>query len=424
MADDRRWVEPKPCGRDDATPAVASRNEQRRRWLHPANLSLHVDASGQCSPYNDPVIVETARPVPSALRLQRLWLIIPAACVVPAVLDALQTYMQGRLLGARYVSGAQVIFSGIEWLFLGALTPITYYLAKRFPIRRETLRRTVTIHIIGSLLLCVGWASAGVALRYVLGIVDAKHLAGNFASWVLTSIPWSVFMYFAMLGSMYAFVYFSEARQREAQAARLAAQLAESRLGALRMQLNPHFLFNSLNAIGVLVRDKNTTAASRMLELLGDVLHTVLRSEARHEVGLDEEVRFLEQYLAIEQVRFSDRLRVSWSIDADTRRALVPGFVLQPLVENALRHGIAKVADEGTIAIGARREGSTLVLTVSDNGPGLPTASTHGSGVGISNTRERLETMFGSAASLMIAPRAGGGVVATIRIPYREVADA
>ena len=373
--------------------------------------------------YNVGVPVETMRAAPANLRLQRLWLIIPAACVVPAVLDALQTYMQGRLLGSRFVSGAQVIFSGIEWLFLGALTPITYYLAKRFPIRRETLGRTVAIHVAGSLLLCVAWASAGVALRYVLGIVDAKHLAANFASWVLTSIPWSVFMYFAMLGSMYAFIYFSEARQREAQAARLAAQLAESRLGALRMQLNPHFLFNSLNAIGVLVRDQKTADASRMLELLGDVLHTVLRSDARHEVTLDEEVRFLEQYLSIEQVRFSDRLRVTWSIDDSARRALVPGFVLQPLVENALRHGIAKVADDGVIAVAARREGRTLVLTVSDNGPGLP-ASAKESGVGISNTRERLTTMFGSDASLSIAPRSGGGVVATIRIPYRELVDA
>jgi two-component system LytT family sensor kinase len=374
--------------------------------------------------YNVGVTAETARPTSATPRLQRLWLVIPAACVVPAVLDALQTYMQGRLLGARYVSVAQVIFSGTEWLFLGALTPITYYLARRFPIRRETLRRTVAIHVVGSLVLCVGWASAGVALRYALGLVDVSHLASNFASWTLTSIPWSVFMYFAMLGSMYAFIYFSEARQREAQAARLAAQLAESRLGALRMQLNPHFLFNSLNAIGVLVRDKNTPAASRMLELLGDVLHTVLRSDARHEVPLSEEIRFLEQYLAIEQVRFSDRLRVTWSIEAETRRALVPGFLLQPLVENALRHGTAKVADDGTIDIAARREGRTVTLSVSDNGPGLPIAGERGSGVGISNTRERLETMFGADASLTIAPRHGGGVVATIRIPYRVLADA
>ena len=370
------------------------------------------------------VTVETARQPSANPRLQRLWLIIPAACVVPAILDAFQTYMQGRLLGARFVSLPQIIFSGTEWLFLAALTPITYYLARRFPIRRETLRRTVAIHVIGSLLLCVGWASAGVALRYVLGIVPASRLAANLVSWTLTTIPWSFYMYFAMLGSMYAFIYFTEARQREAQAAKLAAQLAESRLGALRMQLNPHFLFNSLNAIGVLVRDENTTAASRMLELLGDVLHTVLRSDARHEVSLNEEIHFLEQYLAIEQVRFSDRLRVTWSIDEATRRALVPGFVLQPLVENALRHGIAKLTDDGTIDVGARREGRTLVLTVTDNGPGLPAGNGRGGGVGISNTRERLETMFGSAASLTIAPRSGGGVVATIRLPYREAVDA
>jgi LytS/YehU family sensor histidine kinase len=231
-------------------------------------------------------------------------------------------------------------------------------------------------------------------------------------------------MYFAMLGSMHAFIYFTEARQREAQAARLAAQLAESRLGALRMQLNPHFLFNSLNAIGVLVRDQNTATASRMLELLGDVLHTVLRSDARHEVTLNDEIRFLEQYLSIEQVRFSDRLHVTWSIDDNTRRALVPGFVLQPLVENALRHGIAKVSDDGTIAVSARREGAKLVLTVSDSGPGIPPTGTQGKGVGLPNTRERLETMFGSDASLTIAPRSGRGVVASIRIPYREPADA
>src|SRR5262249_8504411 len=153
-------------------------------------------------------------------------------------------------------------------------------------------------------------------------------------SWTLTTIPWSVFMYFALLGSVYAFTYFVEAREREAQAARLSAQLAEARLGALRMQLNPHFLLNSLNAVGVLVRDQNTRAASRMIELLGDVLQTVLRTDERHEIPLADELRFLEQYLAIEQVRFSDRLRVTWSI-GDVRSAMVPGFVLQPLVENA-----------------------------------------------------------------------------------------
>jgi signal transduction histidine kinase len=327
--------------------------------------------------------------------------------------------MQGRLAGQQHgPSWGDIIFSGTEWLFLGALTPITYQLAKRFPIRRETLGRTLGVHVIGSLILCVGWATAGVALRYALGMVPARALAGNLASWLLTSLPWSVFMYFAVLGSVYAFMYFSEAREREAQSARLAAQLAEARLGALRMQLNPHFLFNSLNAIGVLVRDQNTATASRMLELLGDVLHSVLRSDARHEIPLGEELRFLEQYLAIEQVRFSDRLRVSWSIDDRLRSAAVPGFILQPLVENALRHGVAKRSDLGTIDVAARLEGRILVLSVTDNGPGLASSDANGVGVGLANTRERLRTMYDVDASLSLESLPGGGAVATIRLPY------
>jgi LytS/YehU family sensor histidine kinase len=219
-------------------------------------------------------------------------------------------------------------------------------------------------------------------------------------------------------------MYFTEAREREAQSARLAAQLAEARLGALRMQLNPHFLFNSLNAIGVLVRDQNTATASRMLELLGDVLHSVLRSDARHEIPLAEEIQFLEQYLAIEQVRFSDRLRVSWSIDDRLRSAPVPGFILQPLVENALRHGVAKRSDLGTIDVGARLEGPTLVLTVTDNGPGPAPSEVSGAGVGLANTRERLRTMYGEDASLTLESRAAGGAIATIRLPYRGSSNA
>jgi len=369
------------------------------------------------------VPAETVR-LSSSQRLQRLWLIIPAACVVPAVLDAFQTYMQGKIGRPYGTSWDNVIFSGTEWLFLGALTPITYQLAKRFPITRETLRRTLGVHLVGALLLCLGWATAGVALRYVLGMVPARALAGNFASWLLTSLPWSVFMYFAVLGSIYSFMYFTEAREREAQSARLSAQLAEARLGALRMQLNPHFLFNSLNAIGVLVRDQNTAAASRMLELLGDVLHSVLRSDVRHEIPLSEEVQFLEQYLAIEQVRFSDRLQVSWSIDDRVRTAPVPGFILQPLVENALRHGVAKRSDVGTIDVGARVDGDTLVLSVADNGPGLPHSEVESAGVGLANTRERLRTMYGDAASLTLESRPSGGAIATIRVPYSEAAHA
>ena len=215
-------------------------------------------------------------------------------------------------------------------------------------------------------------------------------------SWVFTTLPFGVGVYFALVGIQHSFFYFAQARERETQAARLAAQLSEARLGALRMQLNPHFLFNSLNAITVLVRDQNTAAAARMLELLSDVLRQVLRTDEGHETTLSSEMEFLERYLAIEQVRFSDRLRPQFKIDPAVARAAVPRFVLQPLVENALRHGIARRAEAGLVQVSAHREGDQLVLTVRDDGPGLPTTpSNTPSGVGLSNTRARLAALYG-----------------------------
>ena len=350
--------------------------------------------------------------------------LIAAACVVPAVLDAFQTYVKGRFSGNGHVPWGQVVFAGSEWLFLGALTPITYLLARRFPLRRDRIGRIFAAHAAGALVLCVGWATAGIGLGLVLGSYPAGGpLPQAYASWVLTSLPWSVFMYFAVLGCVYAFTYFTEAREREAQQARLAAQLAEAKLGALRMQLNPHFLFNSLNAIAVLVRDQNTRDASRMLELLGGVLRQVLHSDTQQEITLDRELRFIEQYLAIEQVRFSDRLHVQWSIDPTVRDALVPEFILQPLVENAIRHGVAKRSDAGAVEVAARVDGDVLMLSVRDDGPGYR-AETGEAGVGLANTRARLETLFGGAGQLQITEAEGGGTVATLRFPLRRTASA
>jgi two-component system LytT family sensor kinase len=350
------------------------------------------------------------------------WL-IAAACIVPAVLDAFQTYMKGRLEGNGHVPWGQVVFAGTEWLFLGALTPIAYLLAQRFPLRRDQMGRIIGAHVAGALALCVGWATLGIALGAVLHSYPVNGpLPRAYASWLLTSLPWSVFMYFAVLGCVYAFTYFVEAREREAQQARLAAQLADAKLGALRMQLNPHFLFNSLNAIAVLVRDQNTRDASRMLELLGGVLRQVLHNEPRQHVTLDDELRFIERYLAIEQVRFSDRLRVEWSIDPALRDALVPEFILQPLVENAVRHGVAKQSEAGTIHLSARTDGADLVLSIQDDGPGYREENA-GIGVGLSNTRARLETLFGTAGQLRIDRAERGGTVATLRFPLRRAAN-
>ena len=350
---------------------------------------------------------------------RRIWLLISAASVVPAALGVFQAYMQARISGDA-PRWQDLAFEGGEWLFLGALLPITYHLGQRFPFRRAQWKRSLIVHMGGALALCVAWASLGLLLGLLLDRYPAMgNIPRDYVSWILISIPWSVFMYFTVLGCVHAVAYFNEAREREAHAARLATQLAEARLGALRMQLHPHFLFNSLNAVGVLVRDHNTVAASRMLERLGDVLRQVLRTDLPHEVTLAEELGFLEQYLAIEQERFSDRLRVHWSIEDRARAALVPSFVLQPIVENAIKHGIAKRADAGRIDIAARIVDGYIELSVRDDGVGM-SATQAAEGVGLSNTRERLRTLYGDDASLTLSTPPGGGTEVTVRIPLRE----
>jgi len=318
------------------------------------------------------------------------------------------------------VAWRAVAFSASEWVFLAALVPIAWAMTQRFPLRRPGLGRSIVAHLIGALLLCAGWAAMGIAMRLALGMIaPSESVARQLAGWMLTSLPWSVFMYFTIVGCLHAAAYWLEARDREAHADRLAARLAESRLDALRMQLNPHFLFNSLNAVTVLVRDQRTRDATRMLERLGDVLRQVLRTDQPHEVTLAEELRILEQYLAIEQVRFSDRLQVSIAVDEELRTAMVPVFALQPLVENALRHGVASTPGEARVAIRATREGDELVLVVADDGSGADQAVAARGGVGLANTRERLTTLYGARASLGLERPLHGGTVATVRLPLR-----
>jgi hypothetical protein len=351
-------------------------------------------------------------------------MLIAGAGLVPATLSALDAYLQSRLAHQRNVPWPNIVFSSSEWLFLAALTPIVILLARRVPLRRDRIGRVVVTHAIGAALLCVGWATLGITLGWLLHTFPWQgHFARDYLSWIMTSVPWSVVMYFAFLGCVYAFTYFAEAREREAQQARLSAQLAEARLGALRTQLNPHFLFNSLNALAVLVRDQKTREASRMLELLGGVLRQVLQGEKRQEIPLMDELRFIEQYLAIEQVRFSDRLNVHWSIDRSALDALVPEFILQPLVENAIRHGIAKRSEPGTIGISAEVVAGELILTVSDDGPGYREGQSE-AGVGISNTRARLDTLFGDSARLELRRGESGGTIATVRFPLRRGSNA
>ncbi|HEV8368572.1 MAG TPA: hypothetical protein VGQ39_11530 [Pyrinomonadaceae bacterium] len=173
------------------------------------------------------------------------WLMISGACVVPALLNAFTSYLSARVAGRASTDWSTVVFAGAIWLCFGFITPIPYVLARRYPLRSVGIKRFLQAHLSGALLLCFLWTSLGVSMALLLNRKPAfESLPRYSASWILLNLPWSIFLYFAVLGSIYAFTYYREAREREAQQAQLTAQLAEARLGALRMQLNPHFLFN------------------------------------------------------------------------------------------------------------------------------------------------------------------------------------
>lgn len=357
-----------------------------------------------------------------AHRAPPIFLLILAAWLVPALLSGFNTYLQARI-GREQPDWNWILFNAIDWLLYALLTPLVFRASGEFPLRRPQLVRNVLIHFAGSLSMCVAWAALGTLLRLLIFPPGAKAAAGGlllqFVSWISTTLPFGVGVYFALVGIQHSFFYYAQVRERETQAARLAAQLSEARLSALRMQLNPHFLFNSLNALTVLVRDHNTADASRMSELLSDVLREVLCTDERHETALSREIELIRRYLAIEQIRFSDRLHPQIDIDPGLFRDSVPRFLLQPLVENAVRHGIARRGDAGLVQVTANREGEQLVISVRDDGAGLPPTQNEG-GVGLMNTRDRLTALYGANGTLEVKNAPGYGVVVTVRLPYHE----
>ena len=345
-----------------------------------------------------------------------IWALVSAAWFGPAILAAFEAYVQGRLGSREPANWKSIVWEGGDWLICALLTPAVFWLARRYPLIRGGVARRLPVHVGAAILLCVAWAGMGVLLS--VAMFGSTPYGGGAVSWFFTTLPFGVAVYFAVLGVAHAAAFFLEAQERK-------AQLAEARLGALRMQLQPHFLFNSLNAIAVTVRDRDTQTATRLLEQLGDVLRRVMRTDRPPEVTLAEELEFVRQYLAIEEVRFSDRLRPTFEVDSGLERAAVPEFVLQPLVENALRHGLARRVTATLLKIEAHRDGAELILRVTDDGPGPgePAAEVP-AGVGLTNLRERLASLYGARAGLELVATSGGGAVATVRLPYREVGDA
>jgi len=364
----------------------------------------------------------------------RPWMAVSLLWIAPAVLGAIDRMAQPSLRGDDVPSIADVIFAGGDWLIYAFLTPIIFWIAGRWPIARPHLVRRTALHLAISLLFCAAWAIGGTALRFALGFLFNRaeteafirkagdqvwrQIGTDAASWIFTTLPFGVVVYLGMVGMAHAVKYFVEARDREVQLARTSEQLAGARLSALQAQVNPHFLFNTLNTIAVRARDGDTAGTVRMVEQLSEVLRHTLGRVRGAEVRLEDELELVRRYLAIEQARFSDRLNPIFRVDAAVLSAAVPSFSVQHLVENAVRHGISRRATAGRITVSARRDGDDVVVTVEDDGVGIETGEpppAHG----IENTRERLRVLYGSSASLRVERAEPNGTSATLRVPYR-----
>lgn len=349
-------------------------------------------------------------------------MLVSAAWIVPAILGGLDTAAQWWLSRDATFPLREMLFTSLDWLLYGLITPWVFVLARRWPLVKPHLARRILLHVVLSLLFCAVWAGLGTILR---ALIQPRALEPSvwmsYVSWVFVTFPFGVAVYFAVVGIEHATRYLREARAQEVQVARLSAQLSGARLSALQAQLNPHFLFNSLNTIAVLVRDGNGPGATRVIEQLSDVLRRTLGRSTTHEVALDDELELVRQYLAVEQARFSDRLVPTIEVDPRLRTAAVPAFAIQHLVENAVRHGIARRSDAGRVDVRVARDGDDLVVLVSDDGAGLPAGTRSQPGHGIENTRERLRTLYGDRASLEVMPHSPHGAFVRLRIPYHEL---
>ena len=364
-------------------------------------------------------------------------MIVSAAWILPAVFAVINRIAQAPLQGWEPATARELLFQGGDWFLYAFLTPGVFAVSRRWPLTRPHLARRAVLHFFFSLFFCVAWATCGQVLRIVLIRIFAPSLfhtamqngAAQFwgrvgiewLSWIFTTLPFGVAVYLCMVGIEHATRYFIEARDREVQVARLSEQLSSARFAALQAQLNPHFLFNTLNTIAVLVRDNDQRGAVRIVEHLSEVLRRTLTRHRANEVTLGEELELVKQYVAIEQARFSDRLRPEFKIADAFMSAAVPSFALQHLVENAIRHGIAKHPDAGLLLVTAERAGDLLEIRVVNDGISIDPDAAIPPGHGIENTRERLRALYGDKASLEIAPRAEGGTIATLRVPYREL---
>lgn len=322
--------------------------------------------------------------------------------------------------GSQGISSDSLRIALTRWYVWGTLTPFIILLDRRFA-RAQSFTRRLLLHLPASVVWTVIFVPTYFVFDNLLnGQVTASALAARFRAEFLNAFQWNVQNYWLIVGVWMALDYYRESRNRELKALQLEGLLAQARLQSLRTQLQPHFLFNALNTISAFV-EAEPKMARRMIEHLGDLLRLSLEHSGRQETSLEEELAALDHFLAIQKVRFEDRLRIDMSIEPETLHAAVPGLILQPLVENAIRHGAAQQR-ANCITVSASRANGSLRLRVIDNGPGLPSGwrLADQAGIGLSNTQQRLEQLYPGEHQFDLRETPNGGVTAEIVLPYRQ----
>jgi two-component sensor histidine kinase len=350
----------------------------------------------------------------------RKWTVIFLCWTGLALLFTSQSYLsQARF--ANNIEWKRPLLVSLLWCYSwGILTPLIIRFLKRFPLQLGKRSRSIAVHSVGTaffifistIIFAIGrwsildpWPRAGALLPSFGRLITLEVLPG-------------LMLYSLIVGIIQSIDYYLKYRDRELRASNLKARLIRVQLDALRTQLHPHFLFNTLNSISVLMR-RDIDAADRMLLQLSNLLRVTLSGNVAHEISLGQELEILERYLEIEQIRFQDRLTVRMDIDQAALDALVPQLFFQPLVENALRHGIADRESGGVIDIRAGRENGMVHLQVRDNGHGLNhLPGTLIEGVGLSNTRSRLDHLYGSESRFEVYNAEGGGVIVAATFPF------
>ncbi len=346
-------------------------------------------------------------------RKARFWLIFGCWTALALLFGVQIQLINTRILGGSGSWSEAFAWSFSYWYAWAALAPLPVWLSRLF--LREGTRFLVSLQL--HLPACVLLSFAHLAVLVVAtraSHVGVEPLRAVYA----VHMQWNVVIYWVLVGATHALHYYDRFRERELRTSQLEAELAQSQLHRLKTQLQPHFLFNALNAISTLI-ETDSEGADRMLSQLASLLRESLRADAPHEVSLRDELSFLDRYLEIEKTRFADRLSVGFEIDPGVLDARVPNLLLQPLVENAIRHGISRRAGGGRVDVRAWRENGSLRLEVRDDGPGLD-AARKAPGIGLANTRARLERLHGGDCGLDLKSLPEGGTLTSVRLPYTE----